>query len=61
MSAYQLLDRTSQENILNHHKKFKYLSEIRKDLERFILDIDIQAELMIELSKTEGNREYVGE
>lgn len=56
---YQILDRTSQENILNHHKKFKYLSEIRKDLERFILDIDIQAELMIELSKTEGNREYV--
>ena len=53
------LDRTSQNNMLNHHKKFKYFDEIRDDLNRFLLDIDIQAELMIELSKLEGNRGYV--
>ncbi len=59
MSTYQILDRTSQKNMLDHHKKYKYFDHIRDDLKRFVLDIDIQAELMIELSKNEGNREYV--
>ena len=57
---YQIpLDRTSQDNMLDHHRKYKYFDHIRYDLNRFLLDIDIQAELMIELSKLEGNRGYV--
>jgi len=55
----KFLDRTSQENMLNYHKKFKHFDHIRNDMNTYLLDIDIQAELMIELSKLEGNREYV--